>query len=733
MVYQRIYKSSQNPWTPQIQPKSSLLQSRAFELPVEDSEFIDPGMDALDMETESKPGKELEFNILANIPISAPTPPPVEPNQPPLQMKGLTIGEPGDKYEQEADRVARKVVSEINSSSPELQQPPALSRKSMIQRKKPEKASEELTTEQNIFFQQEEYKPASQQVQELLAHNLTHLVQKEQANNLSDTNYQNNCTLSKMTFEGTPLSDDLKVEKNQIPNEMIARLKPSISLRKSSNPSILMRQTSPTSAVVTGRKARAIAGERGMAFAGYSIEEGWAFLTGPGGYSTGHRWNAPGFDGVAFKETGKFEIHILDNKSLARQENVSSATALTKNLLKNLDDLIKTVSQASFNNVPRIKKVRSFLQLTRSAIANNKPIPKTVKLVVTNFGGRSTGVTSRLARQGITFRNLMDSSSKTKPYDSIRESQSKNNPTDTNVFSQGNKQEYRRGKSRTNATVGVPNLKPPTVGIPSVRGQGKVAGLDLVFQGIHILLNWVNDKKQLQRVHQALEQQETETTKIRSQSPSMGVLLIIFYSGNVFSHIEKGIGRTRDEAEEQWRNLDKILSSDSKQSQQIWIPPFQTASIGFIRSPFPSVAIGTFAEGKNVLQNVEWGGVTGFDDEGQTTLSSQANNKPQFLILKVPEKIVWFNGSMPMTTSLSVQYRAAAEGGNIPVVNLDPIMPFSNVEAACVFPADDATDALFKTASPTRDHLNQLGRFVNFGKVRWIRPENIKIIYSCTL
>jgi len=178
MVYQPIYKSSQNPWTPQIQPKSSLLQSRAFELPVEDSEFIDPGMDALDMETESKPGKELEFNILANIPISAPTPPPVEPNQPPLQMKGLTIGEPGDKYEQEADRVARKVVSEINSSSPELQQPPALSRKSMIQRKKPEKASEELTTEQNIFFQQEEYKPASQQVQELLAHNLTHLVQQ---------------------------------------------------------------------------------------------------------------------------------------------------------------------------------------------------------------------------------------------------------------------------------------------------------------------------------------------------------------------------------------------------------------------------------------------------------------------------------------------------------------------------------------------------------------------------
>ncbi|MFO0173614.1 MAG: DUF4157 domain-containing protein, partial [Aphanizomenon sp.] len=48
-----------------------------------------------------------------NIPVNAPgTEPP-----PPVQTK-LTIGEPGDKYEQEADQVASQVVQQINSPVP---------------------------------------------------------------------------------------------------------------------------------------------------------------------------------------------------------------------------------------------------------------------------------------------------------------------------------------------------------------------------------------------------------------------------------------------------------------------------------------------------------------------------------------------------------------------------------------------------------------------------------------
>jgi hypothetical protein len=158
--------------------------------------------------------------------------------------------------------------------------------------------------------------------------------------------------------------------------------------------------------VVTGRQARAVGGEAGMGFAGYRSEEGWAFLNGPGG-SAGHSWNEPGFDGVAFKVTGDFEIHILDNKSFARPGNVSTATALTTNLLKNLNDLITTVSQPRFNDVPRIQQVRSSLAAARGAVAGGQALPSNVRLVVTNFGGRSTGVTARLAARGVTFRDLM--------------------------------------------------------------------------------------------------------------------------------------------------------------------------------------------------------------------------------------------------------------------------------------------------------------------------------------
>ena len=142
-----------------------------------------------------------------------------------------------------------------------------------------------------------------------------------------------------------------------------------------------------------------------MGFTGYSVQQGWAFLTGPSG-SQGHAWNAPGFDGVAFRTEGAFELHILDNKSFARAGNISSASALTTNLEQNLDELIATADEARFNSVQRIEQVRSSLRAARAAIASGSPLPPQVQLVVTNSGGRSTGITAKLAAQGVVYRGL---------------------------------------------------------------------------------------------------------------------------------------------------------------------------------------------------------------------------------------------------------------------------------------------------------------------------------------
>jgi hypothetical protein len=71
--------------------------------------------------------------------------------------------------------------------------------------------------------------------------------------------------------------------------------------------------------------------------------------------------------------------------------------------------------------------------------------------------------------------------------------------------------------------------------------------------------------------------------------------------------------------------------------------------------------------------------------------------------------------------------RTTADGSDVTVVDLDPWMP-GKVSAAMVFPAADATDQLFAQAPRTRDNLNQLRGYLNFGKVRWVRPENIRIL-----
>jgi hypothetical protein len=296
---------------------------------------------------------------------------------------------------------------------------------------------------------------------------------------------------------------------------------------------------------VSGREARATAGEIGMAFAGYRVEEGWAFLTGPGG-SAGHRWNEPGFDGVAFRVRGSFEIHILDNKSLARAGSVSSASALTTNLLSNLDDLIRRSSEARFNDVPRINQIRSTLQVARTAVAGGQAIPTNVRLIVTNFGGQSTGITTRLTAQGITFRDLMA------------------------------------------PRVSVP---PGQAVIPQMRGAAIVAGSLLALAAIGGILNWIGNRVQASRAREALARAEQAINAVRIRSPNQGVLIVFYFfqviapreslvqPGPRFTHIEWYAGATPDEARRRWVGTPSIRAAPGPGERVVtntsWIPPLQ--------------------------------------------------------------------------------------------------------------------------------------------------------------
>jgi uncharacterized protein YukE len=155
-----------------------------------------------------------------------------------------------------------------------------------------------------------------------------------------------------------------------------------------------------------GHGPRAIAGEQGMGFH-YSQEKGWAFLDGPSGTGAGgHPWNAGGPDGFAFRTEGDFEMHILDNKSVADAGNVSKASALTDTLADNVHQRLAQAMDPAMNDVPRINEVRKALADTETALRNGTPLPPEVHLVVTNEGGRASGVTQNLANQGIEFRDI---------------------------------------------------------------------------------------------------------------------------------------------------------------------------------------------------------------------------------------------------------------------------------------------------------------------------------------
>ena len=105
------------------------------------------------------------------------------------------------------------------------------------------------------------------------------------------------------------------------------------------SPLSLMRQTRPSTPPVSFREARATGGETGMGFAGYRSEEGWAFLTGPGG-SAEHRWNEPGFDGVAFKSQGT----VRDPHP---RQQVASATWQCQQSPKFLANVLKSLGRMS--------------------------------------------------------------------------------------------------------------------------------------------------------------------------------------------------------------------------------------------------------------------------------------------------------------------------------------------------------------------------------------------------
>lgn len=278
-------------------------------------------------------------------------------------------------------------------------------------------------------------------------------------------------------------------------------------------------------------------------------------------------------------------------------------------------------------------------------------------------------------------------------------------------------------------------------GVNSIaRGQAIGGGIQLGLRILNSVLNTIAEDIQKKRADQALKA-ELPNIERMLQDPTKGVLIRFNFSqimphgdsainpGPVFESISLANGSTRDEA---LRNFPPTLSRDAPRtnffSKDVWIEPAEKPKVNALRLPFPRQARARFADGKARLQGVEWGGITGFDDESELpTLLLPTSKTIEFFVLKPSSIIRWFNGSIQIETHIPLVSKNSANGVALDVVDLDPSL-WWNVTAAMVFPANDDTDELIKPIGKTRDNLNQLGVLQNFGRVRWIRPENLHVI-----
>jgi hypothetical protein len=293
----------------------------------------------------------------------------------------------------------------------------------------------------------------------------------------------------------------------------------------------------------------------------------------------------------------------------------------------------------------------------------------------------------------------------------------------------------------TRAVVGSP-VQPVIESGPSPRGVAVANAVVVGLQGVNFVLNTINDHIQGRRAQAALDAKGPAIELMRRQHPDHWILLVFFYQqpqphpdspivpGPEFVHIEIASGVTRDEAQESWARAPAVRPArrgSDQVTEERWLPPIAPAPITSYRTPFEKVAIARFAGSARSLQNVSWGGITGFDDEDTTTWLLPLTWTPAFLVMRVPKTLEFRNGPIYESVSIPVIERGTASGGSLPAVDLDPIVP-GDVAAVCVFPADERTATLFADAPATHDTLGQLNRYVNFSAARWVRPENIEVL-----
>ncbi|MBE9129621.1 MULTISPECIES: eCIS core domain-containing protein [unclassified Coleofasciculus] len=174
-------------------PTTNFLETRPFGVP---NQGTSQQQETPSIQTQREQAERFGYNA-ANIPTFAPG----TASPPPIQAK-LTIGTPGDKYEQEADQVASQVVSQINA--PQTQ--PSTSGQSVQREELPEEEELQMKPLSNSIQREE-----VPEEEELQMKPLTNSIQREELPEEEE-------------LQMKPLSNS--IQREEVPEEEELQMKP---------------------------------------------------------------------------------------------------------------------------------------------------------------------------------------------------------------------------------------------------------------------------------------------------------------------------------------------------------------------------------------------------------------------------------------------------------------------------------------------------------------------------
>lgn len=236
------------------------------------------------------------------------------------------------------------------------------------------------TIGEDITIASGRYRPGTTEGTHLIAHELAHVVQQRRGG------------AAPVRARGSVHER----EADSVADAFVAKA-PIPSITQGTSVGLACREESES---MSAAHAGGIMGERDSAF--ILGQRGFEVIIGPAGPG-GHQLTASGLDIVAYNPDLD-QLWIVDNKASGGTGNVSSATAITNNLKKNLTTAIAHVQ--GLPDFPNKAKVLQHLGNTLDAVAKGQPIPSKVRLVVTSAGGYHSGISAELKKKGIHFEDF---------------------------------------------------------------------------------------------------------------------------------------------------------------------------------------------------------------------------------------------------------------------------------------------------------------------------------------